>query len=103
MSNRRAFLIWIAVRAGNRFRLALPIPLFLLLGVTDFLEDAALFIPATYTEKSEKKLSSGSAKQLVLACADLLRELALHSEPIDLVDIDVSEGEKRFAFQFKLR
>ncbi len=105
MSNRRAFLIWISIniKSERNFHLALPIPLLMLLGISDFLYDASIFIPNIYRQENERSISPGSAKQIVLAGAELLCELALHSEPFDIVDIDITEGQKRFAFQCKLR
>lgn len=105
MSSRRAFLIWISlhIKSKRSFRIALPIPLLLLLGASNILEDVSYFILNASRDERGRKNTSGSAKQIVLTCADFLREIALQSEPSDLIDIDVLDGEKRFALKFLLR
>ncbi len=99
MSNRRAFIIWLSVsfRSSRSFRIALPVPLILLLGVSDFLEDAAFLIPARKGGPRGGEFSSSSAKSILIACAAFLRETALHTEPFELADIDVADGDSRLA------
>ncbi len=105
MSNRRAFLIWISVSivSGRSFRFVLPIPLLLLLGVSDFLEDAAFFVPSSNRILGGGKISPGSVKRILIASAGFLREIALRTEPFELADIDVSDGNRRFAVRCLLK
>ena len=97
-------MIWISFRyEGTRsFRLALPVPLLLFWGLSCILEDIACLIPRRY-EKNGKALSPGDARQIVLACVELLRGLAFDTERMDLVDIDINDGEKRYVIKCLLR
>jgi hypothetical protein len=97
MSSRKAILLWVSVnvKAKRSIRFALPVPLFILLLISDILEDSAFFIPAIKNTKNGGKLSPASAKQLVIASAGFLREIALKTEPFDLADIDITDGDKR--------
>lgn len=93
MSNRHAFLLWVSVsiKGAHNFRLFIPIPLFLLLGFADFLEDASMLVPFVLKKSHVKKVSPAEAKQIAAVCVELIRELALRAEPIDLVDVDVHD------------
>ncbi|MCX7614824.1 MAG: hypothetical protein N2Z65_03605 [Clostridiales bacterium] len=92
MSNRHAFLLWLSVsiKGAHCIRIVLPIPLLILLGLADILEDLSTFIPIFY-HRNEKRLSPEYVKQITVACVELLREIALHTEPVDLVDVDVMD------------
>jgi len=81
----------------------MALPLLLFLGLSDFLDDAAFFIPNVYYKENGKKLSPASVKQIIGGCSDFIRELALHSEPFVLADIDISDGNKQFALKFQLK
>ena len=96
MSNKRAYFIWfsLSIKSSRSFHLALPVPLILFLYVSDFLEDVAVFVPNAQS-KADRKMSPASVKQILHACSDFLREIALHTEPFDLADIDVTDKGKR--------
>ena len=105
MSNRSALLIWISLRIKSKrnFRIAFPIPLLMFLCISDFLEDVAFIIPNTYHKENVKHMSPGAVKQVTQICADFFHELAVNTEPSDLIDIDISDGPKRFALKCNLK
>lgn len=105
MSNRRAFFLWVSVNVqGSRnFRFALPIPLYLLLGLSDMIEDAAFFVPSRHTSKKAGNMSPAAVKELMKTSVGVLREIALNTEPFDLADIDITDGGKRIIFKCLLK
>jgi hypothetical protein len=104
MLNRKAHWIIISVRikADIRLRFTFPIPLILFIGLSEFLEDAAFFIPPMQ-EKDGDKMSPSAIRQIIQTSADLVRGFALRSEPIDFVDVDIKDGEERVMVKLLLK
>jgi hypothetical protein len=91
------------IRRGRGFKIALPLPLALFLGVSDFLEDIAFFIPNVYHVGERKKMSPAAIKQIVKTTAVFFREIALNTEPFDLADIEIKDGSGGFSFKCLLK
>jgi len=109
MSNRPVFLLWISVHVeGQRhFRLFIPVPLFLLLMLSDIAEDFSCLAPLFFRNRFEKHRGENRhAPGQTAACPEVspalirnaasvfsvfMRELVFHTGPLDLADIDVRD------------
>lgn len=67
------------------------------------IEDAAFFINAKQKAKRESKLSPLAVKEIMRSSARILREIALRTEPFDLVDIDITDTDKHIVFKCLLK
>ncbi len=105
MSSRRAFFLWVSVnvKSNRSIRFALPIPLYLLLGLSDIIEDAAFFVPSKHTAERAGELSPYAVKEIMRSSARVLREIALNSEPFDLADIDIADSDRRVVLRCLLK
>lgn len=110
MWNRPALLLWFSlhIKGRHNFHLVLPIPLFLLLMLTDILEDLSALTPlfwhkSHYRNWRSLELSPAIFMSLASVCSGLSREIVLHAQPLDLLDVDVTDNENHVRVKCLLR
>ena len=110
MWNRHAFLIWFSVRieGKHRFHIALPIPIYLFLMFTELFEDLAALTPIFWHRHDDKEwhgmeVSPLTVMRIAAIFSGLSREFVLHAEPIDLIDVDITDRENRIRVRCLLR
>lgn len=95
--NRPSVLLWLSVNVGGKRRLRFALPLFLpaLLMLTDEAEDLLLFI--NFVSFGGLKRSGFFSKAMwgITIAYTLFDEIIRHTEPCDLVDVDVKSGQVR--------
>ena len=104
-------VLWVSVRISgrHRFRLSLPIPIFLLLMLGDVMEDYAALLPAFWHgygkegHKHEDPATPVKIKNILIGVSGALHELVLHAGPLDLVDADIESEEGHVAVKCLLR
>ena len=101
MSNRPALLLIVSIKLKEKsnFRLFFTLPMFVVLGLLDVLDDycelATLFCPhvSYQTATGERKDVSASFRMVSGILMGSMWELAFKTGPLDLVDVDVRNKE----------
>lgn len=91
--NRPSVLLWLSVNVGGkkRFRFALPLFLPSLLMLTDEAEDLLLFINLVSFGGLKRSGLFAKAMWGINIAYSLFDEIILHTEPCNLVDVDVKK------------
>lgn len=121
MLSRPVFFLWISIRieGDSKFRLALPIPLFILFLLSDIAEDTAyiwrlfngkcsIALPPDHEFKGLMTdcLKSPKPEMLLIAAKlvrNFLREIMFHWGAFDLLDVDVQSKKEHVLVRCSFR